>query len=104
MQDDSFKKTREEKSLLRKKREDIGCTRARAAQLVKERGYKGKCDAQKIQFLEDKKSKPRDESFLRCLCDVLTLSIDDVARDLRIVPDKIRHAYFEGKIHHEEGH
>ena len=93
-----------QKSLLRKTREELGWTRARAANLVKERGYKGKCDAQKIQFLEDKKSKPRDESFLRCLCDVLTLSIDDVARDLKIVPEKVRNAYFEGKIHHEEGH
>jgi hypothetical protein len=93
-----------QKSLLRKTREELGWTRASTAHLVKERGYKGKCDAQKIQFLEDKKSKPRDESFLRCLCDVLTLSIDDVARDLRIVPEKIRQAYFEDKIRYEEGH
>jgi len=93
-----------QKSLLRKRREELGCTRSDIVRYMKEHGYKGKCDAQKIMFLEDRMSKPRDENFLRCLCNILTLSIDDVARDLEIVPEKIRHAYFEGKICYEEGH
>jgi hypothetical protein len=34
----------------------------------------------------------------------LDLNFDDVARELEIVPEKIKKAYFEGKIQYEEGH
>jgi hypothetical protein len=92
-----------QKSLLRRRREELGFARSDIVRLIEEQGYQDRCDPQKIMFLEDRRSKPRDENFLRCLCKVLTLSIDDVARDLEIVPEKIRQAYFEGKIQYEEG-
>jgi hypothetical protein len=90
------------KTLLRNRRESLGWSRGHVLDLMKDYGFSG--SGHKILFIEDRRTKSQDEAFLRCLCKVLDLNFDDVARELEIVPEKIKKAYFEGKIQYEEGH
>jgi ribosome-binding protein aMBF1 (putative translation factor) len=88
--------------LLRKARERKELSRERLADFFAEFGSQDTI-VQKILNLETKSKKTKDERFLRCLCGFFKLSIDDVAREIGFVPEKIKKAYFEGKIQYDEG-
>lgn len=93
------------KPLVKKKREDLGLSRPQVMDKMRSIGYSSKVHHlnQKLLNLEERKAVPKDEVFLRCLSHALGLSIDDVARDLGFVPEKIKKAYLEGKIQYDEG-
>ncbi len=88
--------------LLRKAREKRGWSREHTSSFLRDFGGEDTV-VQKIMLLEVKWKKPKEERFLRCLCDLFDLSIDDVAREIGFVPEKIKKAYFEGKIQYDEG-